>query len=183
MTDATPPTTPCMPIIHTHPGSSSLRLCHRSRGVEGVVQKWGGARCPLSLLTLGPLGAGWRSCEFQSASAAFISESEMWITLDSYRWRWRRARIPIKGDRSKAPWIAGQTQKIDMPIMSEVGRSSLAAFKSLGKWRQLPLYRVLPCLLSLNLSPPPPPPFFFLKIFQSLSSRMATASSFWALWD
>lgn len=42
MTDATPPTTPCMPIIHTHPGSSSLRLCHRSRGVEGVAQKEGG---------------------------------------------------------------------------------------------------------------------------------------------
>lgn len=75
----------------------------------------------------------------------------------------------------------GKPKKIDMPIMSEVGRSSLA-FKSLGKWRQLPLYCVLPCLLSLNLSPPLFF-FFFLKIFQSLSSCMATASSLWALWD
>lgn len=129
----------------------------------GEAEGWGvggcmkGVQCPLSLLTLGPLGSGWRSCEFQSASVAFISESEMWITLDSYRW-WQRARMRIKGDHYKAPWKGGQTttppkkKKVEMLIMSEVGRSS-PAFKSLGRWRQLPLYRFLPCLLSLHLSP------------------------------
>lgn len=53
MTDATPPTTPCMPIIHTQPGSSSLCLCHRSGGV-GVV--FGGCAMPTVIINSGSTG-------------------------------------------------------------------------------------------------------------------------------
>lgn len=83
MTDATPPTTPCMPIIHTQPGSSSPCLCHRS-GSGGSGLHWEGVQCPLSLLTLSPVGSGEGLC-ISKRLCGFHLWIRMWITLDGER--------------------------------------------------------------------------------------------------
>lgn len=154
MTDATPPTAPCMPIIHTQPGSSSSCPCHCSG--SGVGLCWEGEQCPLSLLTLSPLGSGEGLC-ISKCLCGFHLWIRMWITPDG-RWLCKPCEDKKKKEEKKSKRISVSLNekqgnpKTDMLIMSEVRKSSdfILFFMPGGKSLQLLL-----CLTRLlSLYPP-----------------------------
>lgn len=162
---------------YSHP--SGVKLVAPVSPQQGSEGGWclEGVQCPLSLLTLGPVGTG-KELWISKCPGGFHLWIKMWITLDRYR-LWQHARIEIKGYQYNAQWKAGQPPKKDMLIMSEVGRSSLA-FNARGTQCNSLFTSFCPacchfiCLLFfLDLS--------ISKFMYGPSSSKAPSS--WPLWD